>query len=80
MSKGNPCEDCAADERALEAWRAAGGPMPPITCATQHGRPCRDCGATLTRNPSRRCDECFNTAWRLERGFTANSAGAEVSE
>lgn len=67
------CPDCAADERALDEWRAEGGPMPKLSCAREHGVPCRDCSVTLTRNPSRRCDECFNTAWRLERGFTVTS-------
>jgi len=69
------CPACVQDARRLKAWRQAGGEIPAKTCNRKHGKPCRDCKKKLTRNPSRRCDECFNQWWKLEHGFVLTGKG-----
>jgi len=66
------CNECKFDEEQLAKWRRAGGRMPDKLCERNHGKVCKRCKETLTRNPSRRCDDCFNEHWKKERGFMAS--------
>jgi hypothetical protein len=63
------CPECAIDDIALAAWRTVGGMLPAKRCSRVHGKPCKECKTVLTRNPSKRCDSCFNEWWKADRGF-----------